>query len=129
MIVLDTCALLWWTLEPDQLSEKALNLCTKAEESGSLLISTISIWEIAIKVKNGKLDLGMSVEKYVLLLQKIERLKFIPVDQEVWLKNVALNWSHKDPVDRTVVALASIEQLPLVTKDSAIKLFYKKTVW
>jgi PIN domain nuclease of toxin-antitoxin system len=129
MIVLDTCALLWWTLEPEKLSDKALTQCQKQEEDGRLLVSTISIWEIGIKQKQGKLDLGMSLEKYVSLLEKVSALHFIPVSNEVWIKSLALDWSHKDPVDRVVVATAALENLSLITKDSVIRKFYKKSLW
>jgi PIN domain nuclease of toxin-antitoxin system len=123
-MVLDTCALIWWTLDPEKLSLKA----SKAIESEAATISSMSIWEIGIKQKNGNLDLGMSLDLYVKTL-KSTSIEIVDVNVETWLTNVKLNWKHKDPVDRTVVALARMRDQSLVTKDKKIRLFYKKSIW
>jgi PIN domain nuclease of toxin-antitoxin system len=129
MIVLDTCALLWWTLESASLSAKALEICKKAESAKEIAISSISIWEIALKAKQGKLDLGISVEKYVSLLEKVESLTIEPVHHNTFIKSVGLSWEPRDPVDRTIVALATKLHATLVTKDKIIRQFYKKAIW
>ncbi|MGD2156864.1 MAG: PIN domain-containing protein, partial [Anaerolineales bacterium] len=61
MIVLDTSALLYWTLDPDQLSSKAEQAIEQADR---ILISSISIWEIALKVKRHKLVIPLTVKDY-----------------------------------------------------------------
>lgn len=129
MIVLDTCALLWWTLDPGQLSSKALKTCEEGEKKQGLIISSISIWELGIKVKRKKIDIGMTIDQYVSLLRKANMVEIVPVDDRTWLANLNLSWQHKDPVDRTVVALASLNKCALVTKDDVIRRFYRKTVW
>jgi len=52
MIILDTSALLYWTLDPDQLSPKARQAVQQADR---ILVRSISLWEIALKVKRQKL--------------------------------------------------------------------------
>lgn len=64
LVLLDTCALIWWTLDPGKLSETAAGYCNDIVETGAL-ISSISIWEIGIKIKKGSLDLGVGLEEYV----------------------------------------------------------------
>lgn len=59
-IVLDTCALLWITLDPNRLSPDALRLYAEAE---TRIVCLISIWEIGIKWKNRRLDLGTSFDE------------------------------------------------------------------
>jgi PIN domain nuclease of toxin-antitoxin system len=128
MIFLDTCALLWWTLEPEKLSPKAATACTRIRETGAF-VSSISIWEIGIKRKKGKLDLGMSLEDYLSRLKSLNTLTFLPVNEETWLLNLSLDWDHPDPVDRTIVAEARKRHLSLVTKDEEIRKFYKPCIW
>ncbi len=128
MILLDTCALIWWTLDPKKLSEKAWEACQKMEQKEGI-ISSISIWEIGIKIKNRKLDIGMSIEKYTELLYKLGYLKIIPVDEEIWISNLLLNWEHPDPADRTIVATAMLHRTSIVTADEHIKQFYNKSIW
>lgn len=128
MILLDTCALIWWTLDPKKLSPKALRACQKMEQSEGL-ISSISIWEIGVKIKNKKLEIGMSIEKYTELLHKLGYLKIIPVDDQIWIRNLSLNWEHADPADRTIVATAMDHRANIVTADERIKQFYNKHIW
>ena len=63
MVLLDTCALLWWTLDPDHLSQTAYKVCNKIVEEGAF-ISSISIWEIGIKIKKGVLNIGEDINTY-----------------------------------------------------------------
>jgi PIN domain nuclease of toxin-antitoxin system len=128
MILLDTCALLWWTLEPEKLSRKAATACTGIQDTGAF-VSSISIWEIGIKQKKGKLELGISLEDYLSRLKSLNTLTFLPVDEETWLLNLSLEWTHTDPVDRTIVAAAKSRHVPIVTKDKHIRRFYRRTIW
>ncbi len=63
MVLLDTCALIWWTLDPKELSKPAARACDAIHETGGI-ISSISIWEIGVKIKKGKIDIGISLEDY-----------------------------------------------------------------
>ncbi len=127
MIVLDTCALLWWTLEPQQLSQNAKRICADIDHKGAL-ISSITIWEIGIKMQKGTLDIGMELSEYVRRLQQTA-LEIVAVDEELWMKNLQLDGSHRDPADRTIVATAMRENLPILSKDQIIRDFYTKTIW
>ena len=126
--VLDTCALIWWTLDPDQLSKKAEEACRKMMK-GEAFVSSISLWELGIKIKNKKIDIGMGIESYVTKLEQISYLTILPVDTTLWLKNISLDWKHKDPADRTIVATALQKKAQLITKDETIREFYSKSVW
>ncbi|UCD43012.1 MAG: type II toxin-antitoxin system VapC family toxin [Chloroflexota bacterium] len=126
MIVLDTSALLFWTLDPERLSGAAHQAIEQADR---ILISSISIWEIALKVKNQVLELPLSVSNYVERLQRLESLEIHPVESQTWLDNLELPWEKGDPVDRTIVALAARFDCPLVTSDQVIADFYPETIW
>lgn len=127
-MLLDTCALLWWTLQPEKLSPKALLACKKIEKSGGL-VSSMSLWEIGLKINNGRLDLGFPLRDYVDRLKKMNLLTLIPVDENLWMANLELKWKHRDPVDRTLVATAMLHHTSLITSDKEIRQFYKKTIW
>lgn len=127
MVVLDTCALLWWALAPDQLSEPASKACKRMERQGGW-ISSISIWEIGIKSKKGKLDIGVPLGDFVARIKRT-RLEILPVDESIWMENLALVWPHSDPCDRTIVATAKLRGLPLITADQTIRSFYSNVIW
>ena len=126
MIVLDTSALIFWTLDRARLSEAAAQAISGTDR---IALSSISIWEIGIKVKREKLFIPVSIQEFTDKLETIDRVDILPVDVPTWLKNIALDWDHRDPADRTIVATASLHACPLVTSDSAIRAFYSQTIW
>ncbi len=128
MILLDTCALLWWTLDPEKLSDNATRACERISDQGAC-ISAISIWEIGIKTKKGKLDIGLDIKEYVSRLNTVENFGIVPVDETIWIENVLLEWHHRDPADRTIVATARLKGIPVLTKDHIIRDFYSDTIW
>lgn len=126
MLVLDTCALLWHSLDPDSLSIPARDAIEAAD---TLLISTISMWEIALKAKNGEIILPMSMDLYTQKLSHVDKYQLLPVETLHWLESVRLDWPHSDPADRLIVALAGLYRAGLVSADSRMKSFYPSTVW
>ena len=127
--VLDTCALIWWSLDPDKLSQPAKDACKQMEREKNGLVPSTSIWEIAIKIKNNKLDLGVDLQKYVFSLKKSDVVTIVPIDEDLWLESVKLEWTHRDPVDRIVVALADLEQGSTITADRKIRNFFSDAIW
>ncbi len=128
-IVLDTCALIWWSLDPDKLSECAKKACYQMEQEKNALVPSTAVWEIAIKVKNKKLDLGVDIDEYITTLKKLDIIRIIPIDEEIWLESVKLEWEHRDPVDRVIVAVAKINQAAIMTADKKIADFYSLVIW
>ena len=122
--VLDTCALIWWSLDPDKLSSSAKEACYTMEQEKNGLVPSTAVWEIAIKSKNQKLDLGVDIDDYIATLKKSNVIRIVPIDEEIWLESVKLEWEHKDPVDRVVVAVAKINRASIITADRKIADFY-----
>ena len=128
MVVLDTCALIWWTLDPESLSMPARKACSTIPHDGAL-ISAISVWEIGLKVKRDEIDLGTSLRDYAARVGKIAGLRIVSADERHWIDSLELDWKHRDPADRLIVALAEQNRCGLVTKDRAIRDFYRRAVW
>ncbi len=128
MILLDTCALLWWTLDPDKLSIAAARACNKIPINGGA-ISSISVWEIGIKIRKGIIDIPIDINEYVWRLKQLRGIEIIPVNEDIWVENISLDWDHRDPADRTIVATARLRNIPIITKDEIIKKFYPHIIW
>lgn len=126
MVVLDTSALLFWTLDPGRLSVSATEAIESADQ---ILVSSIAIWEIGIKVKRGKLGIPISVREYAQRLKGVDRVEIVPVDEFTWIDSIDLEWEHRDPADRVMVATAKRFGCPLLTSDAAILRFYARSVW
>lgn len=119
MIVLDTHAVLWWALDPNQLSSTAAGVVANMEREGGFA-SAISMWELGIKHKRGKLDLPLTIDEFARRIEKGGVVTLLPVDTQIWLASLALKWDHSDPADRVIVATAACKGLPLLTKDAVI---------
>lgn len=106
----------------------ALPILHEAAAAGLLYVSVISIWELALLVKRGKISLNTSVDRWTqaaLSMQGINLLSFTP---EIAIESVHLPDSvHKDPADRILIASARVERLTLVTRDDEILDFAVRT--
>ncbi|HRJ44014.1 MAG: type II toxin-antitoxin system VapC family toxin [Caldilineaceae bacterium] len=126
MIVLDTSTVLFWTQNRTLLSMPAL---AAIQEAGSLAIATISLWEIGWKQRMGKLHLPINAAELYERLRLVDRVTFLPTTADIWLTTATLNWHHRDPADRIIVATARLHSCPLVTSDETIRHFYEGAVW
>lgn len=127
-VVLDTSALLCWTLAPERLSARARTAIDGATPFG-WLASAISLWEIGLKVQRGQLSLGVTFAEYMQRLQLVDGLVLAPVDVRTWLRTLELDWAHRDLADRVIVATAELQSLPLITSDAAMGRYYADVVW
>ena len=131
MIVLDTHVLLWWVSNPEQLSKKARSTIERTISEGSIYISSISAWEIAMLVDRKRLALTMDVKDWITRCEAIPYIKFVPVTNGIAIKAVQLTGDiHNDPADRIIVATALSMGVALVTMDQKLRNYqYVKTVW
>lgn len=63
------------------------------------------------------------------MVGSLERVTIVPVDLPTFLGVVDLEWDHRDPADRIIVATARRYRAPLVSSDRAIRSFYPDTIW
>lgn len=131
MIVLDTHVLLWWVSNPDQLSRKARSTIERTIADGSIYISSISAWEIAMLVERKRLSLTMDVKDWITRCEAIPYIKFVPVTNSIAIKAVQLTGDiHNDPADRIIAATAISMGVALVTMDQKLRNYQNvKTLW
>ena len=114
-LLIDTHIFCWWFYEPEKLSREALLLMNEAEET---FVSSASMWEVAIKVRLGKMNADPKE-----LFDQIEANGFqeLPVWSRHALLVAALPLHHTDPFDRLLIAQAMSEPLHLLTADPQFK--------
>lgn len=76
---------------------------------------------IGIKVIKEKLELGMSFPDYAMRIEAASEIEIVSVDHRLWMQSLYLDWNHRDPADRVIVALAQRNKAKLVTDDGAIR--------
>ena len=127
MITLDTCSLVWLSLSPDRLSKNA----SKAIKNNSLIMSDISLWEIAMLMKSDRLIISTSYLEYVELLLTSFDIQVNPITPAIAKLSAEFNDSvNQDPADRIIAATSLVEDAPLVTADkNLIKVKTINTIW
>ncbi|MGE0083288.1 MAG: type II toxin-antitoxin system VapC family toxin [Desulfococcaceae bacterium] len=103
--------------------QKASDVCRRIDDSGCF-VSSIFVWEIGIKIKKGKLEIGTSFTDYVNRLHFMQQIEIVPVDEYIWLENINLAWIHREPAGRKIVAIAKRMKLQIVTADEIIRVFW-----
>ena len=127
-LLLDTHVLLWVLLAPDRIP--AETLATVRAPQTTVYVSAASAWEIATKHRLGKLEGAAAVVSgYREHLARL-RAEELAITGHHALTAGTLQWSHRDPFDRVIVAQAVLESLPVVTSDAALVEFPAiRTVW
>ena len=124
-LLLDTHALLWWATGSKALSRKVRRLIE--DDATKIFVSAATAWEIATKVRLGKLDWASpeSVETYCVG----QRFELLPVTCTHAERAGSWPQAHGDPFDRMLAAQSEIERIPLATDDHRIRAFGIETVW
>jgi PIN domain nuclease of toxin-antitoxin system len=125
--LLDTHTLIWWMTTDGHLS-KAARLLIEQKENISL-VSAVSAWEIATKVRLGRLPAAADlVQNFVADLER-ERIEVLPVDAEHGVRAGLLPGPHKDPFDRMLIAQALAEDVPIISNDRALDGYGVRRLW
>ncbi len=115
--LLDTHALIWALAEPELLGEAAR--ATIESDEKPLVVSAASAWEIATKVRLGRLPWGESLVTGFARNVRRLRAQEVQITAEHALLAGGLDWDHRDPFDRLLAAQAMLEGWTLVTRDRA----------
>ena len=131
MIVLDTHTWIWFISKPEVLSKQATKALSAAVEEKSVLISSISAWEVALLVTKKRLTLSLDVTDWIAKSENLPFIQFIAVSNSIAIKSVNLPQPlHPDPADRIIIATALSAGVPLVTKDKKLLNYpHVKTIW
>ena len=114
-LLLDTHVLLWWLDNPNLIAEPARDAV--ADPDNSVLVSTVSVWEIAIKRGLGKLTAPGDLEAAITDCGFQE----LQISTAHALFTETLPFHHRDPFDRMLVAQTLVENCHLVTHDALIE--------
>lgn len=115
-VLVDTQALLWWLTDSERLGSKARRIFMADDP----IISPVVLWEIAIKVRLGKLGADVGEVCAAITEEGFERLGFADRHM-IGLADLPLH--HRDPFDRMLIVQSMAEGVPLLTSDSKIALY------
>lgn len=113
--LIDTQVLIWSLISPARLSVNACN----ALQTSTVYVSVLSLFEIAIKQKIGKLpELPVTT---AVLVEQIRRDGFelmpLTVRHIAMYDRIPFYADHRDPFDRLILATALAEVMPVISAD------------
>ncbi len=111
-LLLDTHALLWWLADDDQLGPQARELIE--DPDNDVLISVVSLWEIVVKVRLGKLEADI---KEIAEAAQREGFALLNISTAHLLALAGLPTHDRDPFDHLLIAQAIAEDATFISED------------
>jgi PIN domain nuclease of toxin-antitoxin system len=124
-LLLDTATFIWAMSKQERISAKAMRLMR--DPAIKREVSAVSIVEIAIKHKLGKLI--YSTEDVLIGLEELD-VRVLPYTADHAFQLFRMPAHHSDPFDRQIIAQAASEEIPIVTSDAKFKLYKEvQVIW
>jgi PIN domain nuclease of toxin-antitoxin system len=125
--LLDTNALLWFLAGDAKLSGRARVLIE--DPNNEKLLSIVSLWEIAIKVRLGKLELDQPFEQVFPESLDFNCIQILDITVDSLIKLTTLPFHHRDPFDRLIIAQGLVEKLPIISVDRVFDAYGINREW
>jgi PIN domain nuclease of toxin-antitoxin system len=125
--LLDTHTLLWSVYYPAKLSRRAAAIVR--DPANVILVSAASAWEIATKVRLGRLPQAAKLEQNFVEAMRVAGFALRPITVEDGLRAGRMAGEHQDPFDRMLVAQALADDIPLISNDVKLDEFGVRRIW
>lgn len=125
--LLDTHALLWWLLDDRSLTKPARKAI--AERQNEIVVSAASAWEIATKVRLGKLPGAEDFAAEFSLVADREGFEILSISADHAIRAGGLPGFHRDPFDRMLIAQAQAENMFLISNETAFDNYGVRRIW
>lgn len=126
-LLLDTHALIWFIMGDTRLPIPLRILIETVENQR--FVSVASVWEIAIKMSLGKLNMGASFTALIPGQLMSNRIEILPISVAHLHKVAQLPFHHRDPFDRLLIAQSQVEHLPLLSRDPMFDGYGVQRLW
>jgi PIN domain nuclease of toxin-antitoxin system len=126
-VLLDTCTLIWAAVSPKSLTPKTRKII--ADKNNSILVSAACAWEIATKVRLGKLPGVERLERDFADAMADAGYTALAIDTESALRAGRFTSAHRDPFDRMIAAQALALDIPILSPDSQLDEFGVRRIW
>ncbi len=126
-ILVDTHTLIWAAIGSPRLSSNARAMIE--DEETELFVSAATAWEIATKVRLGRLPEAKELEAD--FLGKIEKAGYelLSIDGALALRAARMSGGHCDPFDRIIAAHAIALDIAVISADRKLDEFGVRRIW
>ena len=122
MIVLDTHVIIWDALKPELLSDSARQAIDRANQQDGLIFCDISLWEIAMLMHKGRLQVEVDYPDFVNLVLQANQYILHSITPAIAHQSTQFPATvNADPADRLIAATALVENAVLITADKNLR--------
>jgi len=125
--LLDTVAFLWIVQGSSKLPERVA--ATLVTDGALCHLSHVSLIEMAIKHRNGKMPLPAPPHEIIATECPLRGIELLPLTPEAIFLLETLPQHHNDPFDRLLACQAATHDMTLVTPDRILRKYKIKTLW
>jgi PIN domain nuclease of toxin-antitoxin system len=125
--LLDTHALLWWLSDEPALTKAARKII--GDTNNLIFVSAASAWEIATKVRLGKLPTAADLAADFAGHLEREGFQMLAISWDHAIRAGLLPGPHRDPFDRMLVAQAQAENIPILSNEALFDTYGVRRVW
>lgn len=121
LLLLDTHVIVWSLMQPNELSDSIIKTINSAQENGNLLLSSISLWEIAMLKAKKRINIYQPIKEFLKTIVDIDGMNIVDLSSGIAAESTLLvDDFHGDPADRIIAATAIETGAIILTRDSKI---------
>jgi len=125
--LVDTHVLLWIIDNNSQLSQKVKEIYL--DEDNEILLSIVSIWEMAIKISLKKLAIPGVLSDFVKNHIIGNNIRILDIRLSHIYRLEHLQYHHRDPFDRLIISQCIEENIPIICSDSRFDQYNVDRIW
>jgi PIN domain nuclease of toxin-antitoxin system len=126
-VLADTHSFLWFITEDSRLTLTARQALLPGNRQ--VLLSVASLWEIAIKVRIGRLPIPEPLDEFIPEQLARNAIHLLPISAAHTFEVARLDLHHRDPFDRLIVAQAVHEDIPVISADVVFDRYPVTRLW
>jgi len=119
-LLLDTHIWLWWINQDNQLSDKHKNQIAEAK---NVFVSSVSCWELVMLHQRQRIDLSGDFEDWFSIALAGANIVCLPITAAIAIKSACLDFHHRDPADRFIIATSLVNDCHLMSFDDKFLLY------
>lgn len=124
--LVDTQSFIWFAEADPKLPAPVADLMERSDSR--LVISIASLWEMTIKMSLGKLalsgDIAVMIDKTI-----SNGFTILPIEPKHLITLSTLEFFHRDPFDRIIIAQSISENMPLISSDDVFNQYPVERIW
>ncbi len=125
-LLLDTQVIIWLEENPTNIDNQVRN---QILAETNVFFSKASVWEMAIKIKTGKLTLKQPLSLFIDNFKTDYNFRLLDISLPHIYQTQQLPLHHRDPFDRLLIAQSIIENIAVISSDGIFDAYGIQRIW